>query len=436
MLIHQKNINYSSYIPANNRKQNPAPPTPGQSTLLSLNQAKALKAIAFAAKHEPASQKFTHLAMTEDNPKWGQAVTRASKLKPDNTRSEFIRDYDRIIHSDGYKRLKGKTLVFNSPKIDHVSTRTEHVELVARISEVICQNLGLNAELARAIAIGHDVGHTPFGHEGEYVLRAISKDNEMGNFWHERNSLKFLDKFEKVEGEPLNLTYAVRDGIICHCGEADQNGLKPRNEAFDLLENIHKPGLTAPYTWEGCVVKLSDKIAYLGRDIDEAQLMGLITKEKVEENFPGFSTSDIVKTFINDVIENSNPERGIGLSHEKFSLMTNIKQFNTKEIYLTPHPRKDAADDQVKLVINWLYKTLDGMYDQKKPEQGTLANINKNKELYPNLCEYFEKWLTDHNSVYKPFNKKSYQQAVIDYISGMTDKFALHAFDEITAMRR
>ena len=145
----------------------------------------------------------------------------------------------------------------------------EHVSHVASVASTIAKHLGVNEQLASAIALGHDIGHAPFGHHGEDCLNKLLEQKEGFNapkkFWHERNSLFFADYIETLQDpsgveQPLNLTYAVRDGLICHCGEIDQQGIKPRTEDIDLY-SIKRPGLIQPFTWEGCVVKIADKIA-------------------------------------------------------------------------------------------------------------------------------------------------------------------------------
>ena len=204
-----------------------------------------------------------------NNPKWENMISRQSPLYKRNNdiRDEFERDYTRIIHSNSYRRLKHKTQVFFSPENDHICTRIEHVTHVESISYTIASYLGLNTELTKAIAVGHDLGHSPFGHEGEKILSKISNRDLGISFWHEKNGLDFVDSIELLVGHDgyknnLNLCYGVRDGIISHCGEIDENALRPRDEFIDLNEYVH-PNQYAPYTWEACVVKISDKISYI-----------------------------------------------------------------------------------------------------------------------------------------------------------------------------
>ena len=222
-------------------------------------------------------KKFESVKADENNKKWDVISKREQELYDANTdiRSCFERDYTRILHSNAYRRLKHKTQVFYSPENDHICTRIEHVNYVESISYTIANYLGLNTELAKAIAAGHDVGHSPFGHAGEKVLSEISKRDIGQSFWHERNGLYMVDYIELLEDrngkkKNLDLTYAVRDGIISHCGEIDENSLYPRTEAIDLEKEYQYPNQYSPYTWEGCVVKISDKISYIGRDIEYA----------------------------------------------------------------------------------------------------------------------------------------------------------------------
>ena len=207
---------------------------------------------------------FVNVRCDENNPKWENCIKRESSLYNRNgIRSEFERDYTRILHCEAYRRLKHKTQGFDAPQKDHICTRIEHVNHVASVSTTIAKHLGLNRELTEAIAIGHDIGHAPFGHTGEDILNKLISNQKEGinapkKFWHERNSLFFADFIETLQdpegyGTNLDLTYAVRDGLICHCGEVDQQGLKPRDENIELY-SIKRHGVVSPYTWEGCIV--------------------------------------------------------------------------------------------------------------------------------------------------------------------------------------
>ena len=172
---------------------------------------------------------FQAYASSETNPNWKKQIERQQELykREYDIRSEYERDYTRILHSLAYRRLKHKTQVFFNIDNDHICTRMEHVQHVESVSCTIAKYLGLNVDLTRAIAMGHDLGHAPFGHEGEVELTAIRNEYGFDDFWHERNSLRMVDNIELLQDNQknyrnLNLTYAVRDGIISHCGEVDQ----------------------------------------------------------------------------------------------------------------------------------------------------------------------------------------------------------------------
>ncbi|MCL2549062.1 MAG: HD domain-containing protein, partial [Symbiobacteriaceae bacterium] len=202
---------------------------------------------------------FASEAMLPGHPGYSDATARLRGLyhRDEELRSPFYRDYTRILHCNAYRRLKHKTQVFFATGNDHICTRMEHVQHVATISYTLAKALGLNTELAQAIALGHDLGHAPFGHHGEEVLRRLVQREigESEDYWHERNSLRFADLIETLPDslgneQNLNLTYGVRDGIICHCGEVTDEALAPRSELVDLSRILHANQYT-PWTWEG-----------------------------------------------------------------------------------------------------------------------------------------------------------------------------------------
>ena len=387
-------------------------------------------------------KKFEKYAANENNPNWDKIISRQSPLYNRNNfmRSEFERDYTRIIHSTAYRRLKHKTQVFFSPENDHICTRIEHVTHVESISYTIAKNLGLNAELTKAIAVAHDVGHSPFGHEGEKILSEISNRDLGISFWHEKNGLELVDNIELLEDterfkQNLDLTYAVRDGIISHCGEIDENCLKPRNEFIDL--NDYKfPNQYAPYTWEGCVVKISDKISYLCRDIEDAITLKIFKDIPGEEDI--INNTNLINNLIYDLCENSSPEKGLCLSENALNLMNRIKAFNYKYIYASD--RIKPSTRYFRVVINEIYNLLKSMYDG----QNTLNKLNDVSDIYPNLCKGFINFITDYydfdnrenlrlkNKVlFSIDNEKDFYKAIIYYISGMTDNFAIEIYNEI-----
>ena len=390
---------------------------------------------------------FEKYATNENNPKWQNSIKREKEIykRKNDIRSEFERDYNRILHCNAYRRMKHKTQVFFSPENDHICTRIEHVMHVESVSYTIAKYLGLNTELTKAIATGHDIGHSPFGHEGERILSQISERDIGEKFWHERNGMEFVDKIELLEDinknkQNLNLTYAVRDGIISHCGEIDENCLKPREENINL-NNYKVPNQYSPYTWEGCVVKISDKISYLGRDIEDAISLGILNEKlkdlyKILQSKEVINNTVIINHLIWDLCENSTPEKGLCFSDETFNLLKEIKDFNYKHIY-TARKIKPAIR-YFSIVLNEIYFTLKSTYDGKN----TAYKMRKLKKMYPEVVENFQEWLENYwNQQRKDVNQndiiinmedeKSFSKAIIYYISGMTDNFAIDTYNKI-----
>ena len=398
-------------------------------------------------------KKFEEVAMNENNKNWKRAIKREEKLYSPIygktfLRSEFDRDYTRIINCNAYRRLKHKTQVYFAPENDHICTRIEHVNLVDSISHTIAENLGLNTELTKAIAVSHDIGHSPFGHQGEKILSVISEREYKEKFWHERNGLNFVDNIELLKDydgikRNLNLTYAVRDGIISHCGEVDENSLKPRKEYIDLECEYKETNQYAPYTWEACVVKLADKISYIGRDIDDAIQMHLLTEKDIENLEKKVSdikigNSNIIGYLINDICENSSIEKGLCLSDEAFKNMNTIKKFNYENIYL---------NNKIKPMVRYFTVLMNELFYVLRQEYNginTFKNLKKMKRYYPTLGEEFSNWLKDYTDyegrdneimsnkiLYDLHKPEDYYRSIIDYISGMTDNYIEKVYKEI-----
>lgn len=392
---------------------------------------------------------FVGEAMSPKNPKW---VNSISRKVPTNEVTENVFDRDRksIINTDGYDRLRLKCMVYPIPDNDMVTTRSVHVLQVANVAREICKKLGLNESLAEVIALGHDIGHSPFGHDGEFALNKISKKYALPNFWHEKNGLRMVDKLLTIVDsngakQNLNLTYAVRDGIICHCGEVDENFIKPRN-AFVPLSSITKPAQHQPYTWEGVVVKISDKVAYLGRDIEDALRLGIYDDDNQKElndivrtvkpDFNGVvNNASLTKLFVDDIVRNSSPQKGIGLSAEGIHVMNEVKKYNMEHVYSKDEVRA-ISRAQTENILESIFLYYDKMYKG----QSTVSLLMNNGDKY---CNSFSKWLTQRSatlcrnihdknaSVYSLNNKSDYRQAIIDYISGMTDTFAMKTYNHI-----
>lgn len=397
-------------------------------------------------------EEFKNYAATPDNKNWNNLIAREKPLfkKVNDIRNEFERDYTRIIHCNAYKRLKHKTQVFFSPDNDHICTRIEHVTHVESISYSIAKYLGLNTELTKAISVAHDIGHSPFGHEGEKVLSKISQNDLGYSLWHEKNGLSFVDNIELLEDnqkfkQNLDLTYAVRDGIISHCGEIDENCIKPRTEYIDL-NDYNYPNQYSPYTWEGCVVKISDKISYICRDIEDAITLGILDKHLDELfsllNLPSedkkINNTIIINTLIYDLCSNSSPEKGLRFSTESLELMNKIKEFNYKNIYSSERIKPSIR--YFNVLLNEIYNLLKSTYDGNN----TIANLNSLFKVYPILITSFLDFIynyfdTDAREKLKLNNKilfsfddeKDYYKAILYYISGMTDNFAIEIYNEI-----
>lgn len=395
--------------------------------------------------------KFSSVAATPSNPNWNNLISRKDELykKKNDVRSEFERDYDRIIYCNAYRRLKHKTQVFFLPKNDHICTRIEHVNNVDATSYTIAKALGLNTTLTRAISISHDIGHSPFGHKGEQILNRICMENDLEAFWHERNGLNFVDNIELLtnvnnEEKNLNLTYAVRDGIISHCGEIDEISLKPRTEFIDLEKDYIKLNQYSPYTWEGCVVKISDKISYLGRDIEDAISMGILDSNLNElydlleqPRSANLNNTNIIGDLIADLCLNSSANEGLKFSTATFEKIKRLKQFNYKYIY--KHKCMNPSERYFSLVLNEIFNTLNECYDG----MNTLEKLNSIKPFYTKVIDTFIKWIscywnieTDRTHLknkilYDMNNIKDYQTAIITYISGMTDSYAIETYNDV-----
>lgn len=399
-------------------------------------------------------KKFEAVAMYEGNPKWENAISRIEKLYDPvygdaPMRTEFDRDYTRIINCNAYRRLKHKTQVFFSPKNDHICTRIEHVNLVDSISNTIANYLGLNSELTRAIAVTHDIGHSPFGHKGESILSEIAQREYGGKFWHGGNGLHLVDDLELLSDlagikRNLNLTYAVRDGIPGHCGNPNPNGQKPRDEFVDL-KNFTYSNKFSPYTWEACVVKIADNISYLGRDLEDAKEMKLITDRDINNIDKSIeqirvNNSSIIGFLISDLCNNSTIEDGLKFSEGAYNTMEKIKKFNYEKIY--DNERIQPTIRYFKVVMNEIFYVLKKAYNGT----ATIKNIRKLKRYYPYLSEEFSTWLETYSNVIDRSNNdycnkviydlndiNNYSKSIIDYMSGMTDQYIVRIYNEIVS---
>jgi len=358
--------------------------------------------------------------------KSSESLGRRRPIKRDPFRMEFARDETRILHSRPFRRLKNKTQVFMSPDNDHICTRMEHVLHVSSIASIIGRCLNLNTDLINAIAKGHDLGHPPFGHSGERVLDDIlQKKGIDGGFKHEIHGLRVVDKLTNY-GAGLNLTYEVRDGIATHCGESFERSIVP-DRARDLrdLESICDRG-PHPATLEGCLVRLVDRIAYLGRDLEDAIKARLIEKGDIPADIKkalGTENGQIIGVFVNDTIVNSAEKDCIEMSEDVFELMGRLRDFNYDRIYR--HPEVARVSDKATKMLKILFLEMDDIYENS--EHGQNAEfVNAAIKEAPVMGTFFD-FIKNTN-----YNEKVESWRVVaDYIAGMTDHFAEKTFRQL-----
>ena len=341
-------------------------------------------------------------------------------------RNCYERDMGRIIYSQAFRRLKHKTQVFFNPANDHICSRLEHVIYVDYIASTIGSALNLNVDLIRAIALGHDVGHTPFGHSGERVLnKKLKAIDPKLYFEHESNGLRVLNILEKHNDDNgLNLTFEVRDGIICHCGEYyDERKLVPCRDKTeeDLSYLIPKKDRKGPATMEGCVVRFADKIAYVGRDIEDALRTGVIASEfdvPVVTDGVGSSNSEIINFLVQDVIENSMDKGCIMMSDHAGDALEHTLKENVAKIYTA---------GKVKTYEKYCDVMLEGLFDAFYE---AVQNLEKAEDSKSSSIRQFAGFVKNHPE-YKAGIDTPLPIYVSDYIAGMTDSFAVSCFNEM-----
>ncbi len=297
---------------------------------------------------------------------------REIPLEKDPLRTEFQRDRDRILHSKSFRRLMHKTQVFIAPTKDHYRTRLTHTLEVSQIGRTIARGLMLNEDLIEAISLGHDLGHTPFGHIGEAVLNEITPHG----FQHYEQSLRVVELLE--DGVGLNLTFEVRDGIVNHSGSHQAE------------------------TLEGQIVKYADRIAYINHDIDDAIRAGMMDETDLPREFVdilGETSRERINTLVSDMIDYSVGKPEIGMSREIYEAMMGLRTFMFQKVYRAPVLLDLEA--QAKHVVSDLYEY-----------------FTKNKEKMP--IEYVQM-----------LRKEPVERIVCDYIAGMTDRYALQTYQEI-----
>lgn len=334
----------------------------------------------------------------------------------DDFRPNYFRDTDRIIHSLSYTRYTDKTQVFTHWHNDNVSRRVIHVQLVSKIARTIGRALGLNEDLIEAIALGHDLGHCPFGHPGEKILDEISMKYEGTHFNHNVESVRELMVLEN-NGKGINATIQVLDGILCHNGEFVQDTYTPikktKEEFLSEYESCYVDSNTIkklrPMTLEGCVVRISDLIGYLGRDIEDAERLGVLKPKSVPKEIAevlGSNNREIVNSIIVDIIANSQDKPYIKLSDKVFKAIVDLKNFNYQNIYYKANTEESIGF--YTKVFNELFKYYLDNIDN--PE------VSINKIFLDCMTEDYLK-------------NTSNPRKVIDYLAGMTDEFILREYE-------
>ena len=333
--------------------------------------------------------------------------------EPDDMRTQFAVDRDRILYSGAYRRYHGKTQVFSFTNLidEEMTNRNLHIAYVSQISRTIGKYLGLNTELIEAIALGHDLGHPPFGHDGEIALSDACVRHGIGHFHHNIESLHIVDHISR-KGRGLNLTFPVRDGIISQDGEVHNTILYPekdKNEArIQEYIRLKKEGMELdwmPATLEGCVVRITDTIAYIGQDIEDAIRFNLLKREDLPQKVTdklGNTNSQIIDTLIRSVIINSYGQDWIAFDEETSYYLLELKKFNYENIY---------TNEKVKKSNKIIYRTMGIMFDKY------LEDIEKNNRE----SKIFKHFL-DHKS---PEYREGFSPAeqVRDFIATMTDRY-------------
>lgn len=349
---------------------------------------------------------------------------RRKTISPDRTRTEYERDYHRILFSLAFSRLRHKTQVFCIPANDHICTRMEHALHVASISATVCWHLGLNVDLANAIALGHDLGHAPFGHSGEQVLNEVCRTRGLSGFMHEAHSLRVVDVMKELNGAELNLTYEVRDGIVCHLGEDYSRTLVPERERDVTLVGTDMARRCKPSTLEGCVVRYVDRVAYLARDLQDALELGILQKKdmpKEVKRYLGTDAGEIIGRLTSDIILESKGHDSVAVSEEAFGCMREFYQFSVDRIYNCDVLQRQR--ERAKKIIADLFDQFLDVFQGTVRGREAKLRAKYQEPTYRNLFEFVARM--NYSEEEPP------QQIILDFMAGMTDIFALRSYNEI-----
>jgi dGTPase len=377
-----------------------------------------VKVSAIRAMNSRRERLLSPLATTSED-----AVRRHNRT-PEDIRTPYSRDADRIIHTRAYTRYIDKTQVFYLVENDHITHRVIHVQLVSKIARTIGRSLRLNEDLIEAIALGHDIGHIPYGHFGETCLSAICERYGIGKFFHNVQSVRFLDQIEDCD-----LTMQVLDGILCHNGEADD--LRVTAEpciswaAFDkkVQDNADGRRSRSAMTLEGCVVKFADTIAYIGRDLQDAREVGLIGEgTQIPEpagSVLGNTNREIINTLIYDLLENSDTEDNgfISYSHDVEAALISLRRFSRETIY--DHPSLTSERGKIERMYATLFETC--LRD--------LEASDRHARIFTDFLE--TDWI---NRGY--LDTATPAELVRDFLAGMTDRYFAKRYEECVIPRR
>jgi len=342
------------------------------------------------------------------------AIRRALEDRRDTDyRQDFSIDVDRILHAHAYARYIDKTQVFYLVKNDHITHRVLHVQLVSKIARTIGRYLRLNEDLIEAISLGHDIGHAPFGHDGERYLSKLCENYDIGSFQHNVQSVQFLDKVER-KGTGWNLCLQTLDGILCHDGEVHDQMLEPVSQkTFDTLDRElatkkKDPQSTlTPMTLEGCVVRIADTIAYVGRDIEDAIRLNLIERSELPPDSVaclGNTNGTIVFNLVTDIIQTSFQKPYVTFSSDVSDALKRLKRFNLERIYLNPAIKTHSSN------LNKLFGFLFEEYLSAIRKKDTSSVI-------------FSRFLNGMSATYAETHSSA--EIVRDFIAGMTDEYFL-----------
>ena len=358
--------------------------------------------------------KENFLSKEKNLSKYATRSSDAIRFKEENEdiRPPFFHDIDRIIHSLSYTRYLNKTQVYTLNSNDHVSRRITHVQLVSKIARTIGRALNLNEDLIEAIALGHDIGHTPLGHAGEAILNRLSLQELEEYFAHNIQGVRYYMYVSK-DGKGLNLTLQVLDGIMAHNGEMLSPIYEPMKKTKDEFlseynesyKDLKKSKTYRPMTLEGCVVRISDIIGYIGRDIEDAIMIDRFKRSDIPESIRdvlGDNNRDIVNTIVLDIINESIDKPYIKMSDKVYNALFALKKFNNDNIYSKSMTKEEL--DYYEKGINKLYH----IYLED------IKSNNKDSIIYKIFLEHQDELYLKNTNI---------KRQVIDFIAGMTDDF-------------